>query len=146
MLTLHRNILEETFKYLRSCGAGRRECVVYWLGPRGAKGEVTQVIHPSHTATAGGYDVDGPWLNELWVRLGREELELRAQVHTHPGSAFHSSRDDDMAAIQIAGFCSLVIPRFALGPMSLDAAHLAWRDANGGWQKVLVPSDEIKVI
>lgn len=143
MLRLSLELLEETFDCLRSCGAGRRECVTYWLGPRAADGEVTEVAHPRHEATATAYDVDGAWLNELWLRLAREELELRAQVHTHPNSAFHSSRDNDMAAIQTVGFCSLVIPGFALGPASLDAAHLERRAESGEWQTA--PMTEIEV-
>jgi proteasome lid subunit RPN8/RPN11 len=145
VLRLRRAVLEETFSHLRSCGVGRRECVAYWLGPRAAEGEATEVVHPRHTATATAYDVDGAWLNELWLRLARDELDLRAQVHTHPGSAFHSSRDDDMAAIQIAGFRSLVIPNFALGPVSLDGAHLERRDADGEWQQA-DPTAEIEVL
>jgi hypothetical protein len=67
-------------------------------------------------------------------------------VHTHAASAFHSSRDDNMAAIQTAGFVSLVIPRFALGEGSLEGAHLERRGQDGAWQAVLSPNDEIIVI
>jgi hypothetical protein len=145
VIRLRRELLKETFDHLRSCGAGCRECVVYWLGPRAAEGEVSKVVHPRHTATATSYDVDGSWLNELWLRLARDELELRVQVHTHPGSAFHSSRDDDMAAIQTADFASLVIPRFALGEISLTGAHLEQRGRDGGWRAARRPLDEIEV-
>jgi hypothetical protein len=144
VLRLRRKLLEQTFSHLRACGAGRRECIAYWLGPRSTRGEVTEVVHPRHAATATSYDVDGTWLNELWLRLAHDELELRAQVHTHPGAAFHSSRDDNMAAIQLAGFCSLVIPGFARGRISLDGAHLVWRDVNGAWQRA--STDGIEVI
>jgi len=144
VLRLRRELLEETFEHLRACGAGRRECVAYWLGPRSQDGEVSEIVHPGHSATATSYDVDGSWLNELWVRLARQELELRAQVHTHPGSAFHSSRDNHMAAIQTAGFASLVIPRFALGDVSLEGVHLERRGSDGGWQAANA-SDAIEV-
>jgi hypothetical protein len=146
MLRLSRRLLGATFDQLRSCGAGRRECVVYWLGLRNADGEVSHVVHPRHIATASSYDVDGGWLNEFWLRLSRDELEMRAQVHTHPASAFHSSRDDHMAAIQTAGFASLVIPGFALGEVSLEGAHLQRRGQDGVWQAVLNLRDEIEVI
>lgn len=146
MLKLPRKLLGETFDQLRACGTGRRECVVYWLGRRDIEGEVSHVVHPRHVATATSYDVDGGWLNELWLQLARDELELRAHVHTHPGSAFHSARDDDMAAIQTAGFASVVIPRFALGEVSLKGAHLERRDNDGRWQAVPRLRDEIEVI
>lgn len=143
-MRIRRKLLDETFDHFRKCGRGRRECVAYWLGPRAEAGLVTEVVHPPHRATAMSYDVDGQWVNELWLRLADEALTVRAQVHTHPGSAFHSSRDDDRAAVQSAGFASLVIPCFAQGAVSLDDAHLVVRERDGGW-KVGIPADVIEV-
>jgi YD repeat-containing protein len=145
VLRIRRELLEETFEHFRSCGRGRRECVAYWLGPRDADGQVTGVVHPRHSATATSYDVDGSWVTEFWLRLAEDGLALLAQVHTHPDSAFHSSRDDDRAALQTAGFVSLVIPRFGQGAVSLDGTHLALRGRDGAWATVAVPSDEIEV-
>lgn len=145
MVRIRRELLEETFAYFLRCGRGRHECIAYWLGPRDADGQVTEVVHPRHSATATSYDVDGSWVNELWQRLAADGLALLAQVHTHPGSAFHSSRDDDMAALQTAGFVSLVIPRFGQATVSLDGAHVALRGRDGGWATVEVPSEEIEV-
>lgn len=145
MLMIRREQLESTFEQFRSCGRGRRECVIYWLGPREADGMVTEVAHPRHTATATSYEVDGAWVNELWLRLADDGLALRAQVHTHPGSAFHSSRDDERAAVQTAGFASLVIPDFGQGAVSLDGAHLALRGRDGAWETDAAPSDQIEI-
>jgi hypothetical protein len=135
VLRVRRELLAATFDHFRACGRGQRECVAYWLGPRAAHCDVTEVVHPRHSATPTAYDVDGAWHNDLWLRLARDALELRAQVHTHPVGAFHSARDDDMAAIQTAGFCSLVIPRFGLGHVSLDGAHLERRGDDGQWHE-----------
>jgi hypothetical protein len=134
MLTVPARILGRSLEHLRACGRGRAECVVYWLGRLDRPDTIDEVVHPAHTATAGGYDVDGRWLNQLWLRLARERLELRAQVHTHPGAAYHSSRDDAMAALQTEGFLSLVIPDFALGDDPLTDAHLAERADDGRWR------------
>jgi proteasome lid subunit RPN8/RPN11 len=136
MLTISASVLQRSLEQLRACGRGRSECVVYWVGPLSHADTIDEVVHPAHTATATGYDVDGPWLNELWLRLAREGLELRAQVHTHPGAAYHSSRDDAMAALQTEGFLSLVIPDFALGSDPLVGAHLVERAADGRWHDV----------
>jgi hypothetical protein len=133
MLTVPTSVLRRSLEQLRACGKGRTECVVYWLGPLDHPNTIEEIAHPVHTATAAGYDVDGPWLNELWLRLARERLELRAQVHTHPGAAYHSSRDDAMAALQTESFISLVIPDFALGGDPLTGAHLVERAADGLW-------------
>jgi hypothetical protein len=133
VLEVPKILLAQTFAHFRACGEGRAECVAYWLGPLDADGLIDEVVHPSHTANAGGYDVDGSWVNELWLRLAAEQREVRAQVHTHPGSAFHSSRDDGLALIERYGFVSVVIPGFAFGPIGLAGAHLAIRDDRGRW-------------
>jgi len=39
-----------------------------------------------------------------------------------------------------------VIPRFALGEVSLEGAHLERRGSDGAWQAVPRPRDEIAVI
>jgi hypothetical protein len=144
MLTVPARILQRSLEHLRACGRGRAECIVYWLGPLDHPDTIDEVVHPAHTATAGGYDVDGRWLNQLWLRLARERLELRAQVHTHPGAAYHSSRDDAMAALQTEGFLSLVIPEFALGGDPLTGAHLAERAADGRWHAA-DPATELSI-
>ncbi len=145
MLEVPKILLAQTFAHFRACGEGRAECVAYWLGPLDAHTIVDEVVHPRHTAHAGGYDVDGAWVNELWVRLAAEQQEVRAQVHTHPGSAFHSHRDDGLALIERPGFVSLVIPGFALGPVGLDGAHLAVRDGRGSWVHA-DPKGELTVV
>jgi hypothetical protein len=136
MLMVPARVLRRSLEQLRACGRGRAECVVYWLAQLDQPGTIDDVVHPAHTASAGGYDVDGRWLNRLWLRLARERLELRAQVHTHPGAAYHSSRDDAMAALQTEGFLSLVLPDFALGGDPLTGAYLAARAGDGRWHAV----------
>jgi hypothetical protein len=136
MLHVPKAVLGESFEILRACGSGNAECVVYWLGPRDRPELVDEVVHPLHNAHAGGYDVDGAWQTELWLTLASEARELRTQLHTHPGAAYHSSRDDRMAALQIEGFLSLVIPNFALGPAGLDDTYLARRNNDGGWDSL----------
>jgi len=136
VLRVSTKILSDSFEVFRSCGGGRAECVAYWLGPGGEDTLVDQVVHPRHSAHAGGYDVDGSWQNELWLRLAREDRRLLAQVHTHPGEAYHSHRDDEMAALQTPGFFSLVVPDFALGEISLRGTYLAERAGDGRWLAV----------
>lgn len=136
MLRVTSTVLPDSFEILRSCGRGLAECVVYWLGPSGDANLVDEVVHPRHSAHVGGYDVDGAWQNQLWLRLAREDRRLLTQVHTHPAAAYHSQRDDAMAALQTPGFLSLVVPDFALGEISLHGTHLAERAADGSWVSV----------
>ena len=67
------------------------------------------------------------------LALAAERRSIRAQVHTHPGAAYHSRTDDHYPIVAAPGLLSLVIPRFALGPVGLAGAHLAELQADGSW-------------
>lgn len=144
MIAVKADVLEHSFEHLRRCGNGTRECVVIWTGPLADPGHVDQVLHPAHTASPGGYDIDPEWVGELWVALASQARTVLAQAHTHPGAAYHSPTDDQHALIHTAGYHSLVIPNFASGPISLHQAFLAIRDQNGEWQQA-DPHTEIKL-
>lgn len=128
-------LLEETFAHLRRCGEGRRECVVYWTGPLERPGCADGVLHPTHTASARHYEVDGAWLDQAWFDLARRRREIRVQVHTHGRSAYHSVVDDEYPVVGTPGLVSLVLPAFALGEIGLDGAHLTRLEADGDWQE-----------
>lgn len=129
-------LLEETFAHLRDCGRGRKECVAYWTGPVDEPEVVDRVVHPRHEGSPGGYEIDPQWLNEFWRQLARDGSAIRVQIHTHGGIAYHSATDDGFAIIQTAGFRSLVIPDFAMGPVGLDGTYLAELSADGSWSTV----------
>lgn len=133
MITIARGVLERTFEHLRDCGAGTRECVVLWAGPQARQDLVDEAIHPLHTASPVGYDIDGPYVSGLWRELAARGQTVRAQVHTHPGPAYHSPRDDTLALIHTPGYLSLVVPSFAQGPVGLDGCHLGIRREDGSW-------------
>jgi hypothetical protein len=136
MLTVPCALLEESFRQLRAHGQGQIECIVYWLALVDAVDRVDQVVHPVHSGSVAHYDVDSAWMTRFWFDLAERRKKVVAQVHTHPGAAFHSGRDDDLALISTVGFLSLVLPRFALGPVTLDGACLAVRKPEGDWQTV----------
>jgi hypothetical protein len=135
-LTLAAGVLETSFEHLRRCGVGERECVVLWTGPQGQPALIDEVVQPPHTASAGHYDIPAEWIGEFWLALAAERRTVRAQVHTHPGEAYHSPRDDGLALVHTAGYCSLVIPGFARGPVGLSGAYLTLRGEDGRWQAV----------
>lgn len=143
-LALHGEVLGHSFEHLRSCGGGHEECVVLWVGPSDRDGYVDEVVVPRHTASAVHYDIDPAWIGEFWLDLAARKRTVRCQVHTHPGRAYHSSRDDALALVHTPGYLSLVLPRFATGPIGLDESFLAVRRDNGGWS-TLEPSEAIEV-
>lgn len=126
-------LLAQSLTLLRDCGRGREECVVIWLGNRSAPEHVTRVVQPLHSAGRGGYRIDGAWLNDLWTELAEAGEQIIAQVHTHPGKAFHSAKDDAYPILLQAGLYSLVIPQFAQEPIDESAWFLARLRADGTW-------------
>ena len=130
---LKAEVLGRTFEHLRRCGAGRRECVVYLTGPVDEPEIIDGVVHPRHTAGFGGYDLDSEAIADLSRDLLTEHRSIRLQVHTHPGAAYHSSRDDALALVHTPGFLSLVLPNFALGDIGFAGAFLAERTPGGEW-------------
>jgi proteasome lid subunit RPN8/RPN11 len=135
---LKAEVLKSTFEHLRRCGAGRQECIAYLTGPLDATDLIDGVVHPNHSASPAGYDIDSGEIALMWRGLLGEERSIRMQVHTHPGRAYHSSRDDALALVTSTGALSLVIPDFALGPVGTDDAFLARRDGSGEWVEVAI--------
>lgn len=137
-LEVPRSIIDQTFAHFRECGEGRRECQALWVGPWSHPHRVTQVVHPSHKASPVGFEVDEEWLQAFWLWLAEHDLGIRIQCHTHPGAAYHSSTDDDFPILRTPGFLSLVIPRFATGPVGFDRAFLAQLNDADEWHEVSI--------
>src|SRR5213592_1472027 len=140
-----RRILDQTFEFFRRCGGGRRECQVLWTSNWGSLQSIVEAVHPAHQAHVGGFVLDDTWITSFWLKLAASGRGIRVQVHTHPGAAFHSSTDDEYPIIHTPGFLSLVIPKFALGPVGFAGAYLTEMGADGQWHEVRVES-RIKVV
>jgi proteasome lid subunit RPN8/RPN11 len=138
MMQIRQGVLERAFEHLRQCGRGRAECVAYLTGPVDTPTLVDDVVHPVHTASVAGYDLDSSAIAELWRDLTASRRSIRIQVHTHPGAAYHSSRDDSLALVHTPWFLSLVIPNFALGDVGFDGAFLAELNHQGRWVGVAI--------
>jgi len=134
-LRLTRGHLEETFAILRRCGRRVKECVIYWTGPAAAD-LVDGFEHPDHRATSHGYEIGDQWLTTFSKDLALSRRSVKAQIHTHPGPAFHSETDDRWPIVSQAGFLSIVIPDFATGTPSLDGAWIGRLEADGRWHRL----------
>jgi hypothetical protein len=135
---LPRRMIDETFATFRSCGAGQRECKLYWASSWADPTHLSEVIHPRHSSNRYGVTLDSGWINALWLDLARRGLGVRVQVHTHPAEAFHSPTDDAFPLIHEAGFLSLVIPDFATGPVGFSGAYLTEIQPDGSWREVSI--------
>jgi hypothetical protein len=135
LLRLAGEIIHETFCTLRECGRGECECAVYWTGPSDSN-LVNGVKHPIHQRSPFGYAINDGWLTDFWKHLAASKRSIKAQVHTHPGEAFHSATDDNWPIVSQAGFFSIVIPDFATGDISLNNAWVGRMQADGAWYRL----------
>jgi hypothetical protein len=142
LLRLASDILPKSFSTLRECGRGECECAVYWIGPSESTA-VNGVEHPIHRRSPFGYEIDDRWLTDLWKRLAASKHSVKAQVHTHPGEAFHSTTDDNWPIVSQEGFLSIVIPNFAAGEISLKNAWIGRLSADGTWSRLGSPDQAI---
>jgi hypothetical protein len=132
-VTIAPSLLEDTYMQLRVCGQRRRECHLFWLASWRDARRITRIVHPKHTASSVSVEIDSEWLNSFFLELADASECIRVQVHSHPGSAFHSTTDDTWPAVRTRGYLSLVIPNFAAGEPHLGGAYLAEQTSSGGW-------------
>jgi len=133
--TLAAGVVEATLRVFRECGQGECECVAYWVSDHSSN-IVDGVVHPVHERSAFGYEVNAAWLTEFWKELAVAKRSIKAQVHTHPASAFHSSSDDKWPIVSQPGFLSIVIPDFAMEELSLERAWIGILMPDGRWQRI----------
>jgi proteasome lid subunit RPN8/RPN11 len=115
--------------------ARRHEGVVYLLGRTdGTTVLAVSVFAPTARTTAGSFFVDTRSMALCAELAGRYELQIVAQVHTHPGTAFHSDGDVEGAKIRYPGFASVVLPDYGARLPSFEgAAVYLWR-GDKRWQ------------
>jgi proteasome lid subunit RPN8/RPN11 len=114
----------------------RTEAVCFWLG-RPSEGVVTvaEVWVPRFTATAVSYDISPIEMLRLKSHLDASAQLIAIQVHSHPGSAFHSGTDDLNAASPWPGFISIVVPNFGSIASDFWGAVQVYELLGGGrWQ------------
>lgn len=123
----------------------RHEGIAYLLGR--TDGVVTlavSVFAPEALTTAGSFDVTPRAMVACMQVAGRFELQVVAQVHTHPGEAYHSDGDVEGAKIRYPGYASLVLPEYGRHLPSLaGSAAFVWRKPQG-WSEL--SNDDVVII
>ncbi|MFQ5981431.1 MAG: hypothetical protein ACE5OZ_25085 [Candidatus Heimdallarchaeota archaeon] len=106
-------ILERTFQFFQRFGNEYLEAFALWVGEEKEKRfEIKEVWFPEQRNGCITYDIPSTEVHRINVKLNREKYSAIAQLHTHPGAAFHSSVDDEFAILAIPGSLSIVIPDF----------------------------------
>ena len=130
-VSLPETLLQSVIEVLTDCGGGRNECIVYATARLDSSQMADALIHPRHASTPVSTTVESSELHRVWDELREARRKIVLQIHSHPGSAFHSSTDDHFPIIHSVGFPSLVLPSF--GRRGLTDAHLAIYEGNGIW-------------
>ena len=113
-LSISRPNLETTLEILRSGGLRGHERVALWLAPAVEKPHrVSEVFEPEQDTAKDYFRLPPQSMKALMIRLKTGRLKVVAQIHTHPGRAYHSDVDAEWAIVRHVGALSLVIPRFA---------------------------------
>lgn len=133
-------ILDATEKYMELHRDVVRECVVFWAGNLSPQGEaaVTNCIYPEQLASSISTQVELVEAARIHQLLLERREVLLAQVHSHPGGAFHSLTDDVYPITHKQGFFSIVVPGFGFGLQGgLSNCEVYEHEGAGKWRKLL---------
>jgi hypothetical protein len=135
-------LLVETRSLLLSPAKHGFEGFVLWAGARTAPGEFTisraifPVQRPSRTPFGLMVEVPGEELDRLNRECYRRREALIAQVHTHPGEAYHSELDDAKPLVASEGCISIVVPDFAREELKNLMHAAVYRLQQGEWREL----------
>lgn len=116
---------------------GGHEGVAYLLGQ--TDGTVTlavATVRPEAKTARGSFSVSAPAMAKVVRTATRAGLQVVGQVHTHPGTAYHSDGDVEGARIVYRGFVSAVLPDYGRGLPALDGAAVYMFRRESGFVKV----------
>ena len=129
---------------LREAGQQGCEALVLWAGQwvktDAGSFAVEAALRPEQQAirTEDGVAVmvDADALFEMNASLNARGLRLVAQLHTHPGEAYHSATDDRFSVVTARGGFSLVVPDFATAPLAIESCAAYRLEAGGAWAEL----------
>lgn len=138
-IVVPRHVIDAVHGHLRSTGAAHYEGVGFWAGKRqGSDFYVEAALVPAQTTgqmeNGLAVVVSGDALFQMNVWLHKNRMTLVAQIHSHPGDAYHSDTDDDYAIMTRLGGLSIVVPNFARQDFSLETAVVHRLEPGGSWK------------
>lgn len=138
---ISRAILTESRWLLAGPGREGLEAVVVWLGREldGGDVEIVAVQMPEQIAirTVDGVGVMLPdeSVSRLIATLPAG-LFVPIRLHTHPGSAYHSTTDDENKLLSHRGAISIVVPDFAATEIDLSYCSVNELDEEFRWREL----------
>lgn len=132
--------VDNIYEHLRVAGMKGVEGVGLWLGRQdGTLFTVYSSLIPAQKAYQMDegllYQVGGEELHRINRWAYEQKLVLLAQIHSHPGRAYHSDTDDAYPIVTTLGGFSIVIPNFASDPIDKKYWKV-YRLQIDGWNEV----------
>lgn len=130
---------------LKRRGYGVRESGAFLLGREVSGGkQITSAVYyddidPGALAT-GIVRLNGGAFAKLWQICRDRDLEVVADVHTHPCAAFQSQSDQQHPMISMPGHVALILPCFAQHPLSLATVGVYQYRGSKQWSSCPAPS------
>lgn len=145
-ILLPNKILRKTLNIFREYGNNNLEAFSLWVGEeKGTTFAVKNVWIPKQENTMISYfisDIDVHYIN---VRLNKKKYSIIAQLHTHPGDAFHSCIDNHFSILTLPGSFSIVVPDYGNIIINGNLLNLeVFRLLNGEWK--LKSDEEVKIL
>jgi hypothetical protein len=150
-IILPKSCADEAVRSLFRAGTRRVEGVALWAGVKESEStfHIKRTIIPKQTAgnIESGliYVVEGDELHRISLELFDNGLQLIAQIHSHPGAAYHSETDDAYPIVTVVGGISIVVPNFAIGGVKLNEwavyrlmPDTNWHELNEGTKEGLI--------
>ena len=136
-VTIDESLVQQTIFTLQDGGARSCETVVLWLG---TSSEITEVYKPEQNVDVDYFRIPSESMRALMAHVRQSRKRVIAQVHSHPGEAFHSEADDHWAIVRHEGALSLVVPEFAVRTSVasfMDDVATYVLDADDHWHRVI---------
>jgi len=119
-------------------GRGVRESGAFLLGRRrGGRPVISHVVYfddlePGSLNSA--VHLTTRAYSSLWAYCSDHQVEVLADVHTHPGTMVcQSGIDQDNPLIAQSGHIAVIVPRFAAGNVTLDQVGVHEYRGDDGW-------------
>jgi hypothetical protein len=130
-------VVQTTRDFLYERGLDGCEGTALWIGcPNGSEILVTRVLIPEQRCIKTEYGVAVELTEKAHYTLTDhlapgERFYIR--IHSHPGRAYHSKTDDANAVITHQGAISIVVPNFAVAPLTMTTCAVYRLDHDRGW-------------
>lgn len=126
-------------------GGQLRESGAFLLGSRKGRSKC-RILEPVFyddldpgSCRYGHIQLAGSRYGHLWEVCRTKQLEVVADVHTHPGRAFQSEIDQENPMIPSPGHIALIFPWFATRPELIAAVGIYRYLGAGAWRALSKP-------